>query len=849
MTLANYRRKRDFSRTREPAPDHPAPAAARAIFVVQLHHASRRHFDFRLQVGDTLRSWAVPKGPSFDPTVKRLAVEVEDHPVAYADFEGDIEEGYGKGHVDLFDRGVWSTQGDAEAQLRKGHLHFHLDGQRLKGGWHLVRSGKKERQPAWFLIKDADAWASDVEADDLLDATMVRSTRKAARTPNEKKAASKLSVARRPTRPVKRRASAASMRKALAAMQGARGADVPSGFFAPELAKLHDTPPNGPNWLHEVKWDGYRLLASITDGEVTLWSRNGLAWNDKVPEITSAIRDLKLDSARLDGELIALDSHGRSDFNALQRTLSGEAQAPLVYMLFDMPALLGYDLTRASLLDRKALLKRVVEHTPAHLGFSDHHLNDGDAVFQMAMDQQLEGIMSKRVDSGYRAGRSEDWLKIKRLQSDEFAVIGYTPAKGARLAFGSLLLGRPGEGDQWTYMGRVGTGFTDGQLKQLGETLATKGTREPPIRLNNIDPLLKGALWIKPTTVAEVWFRGIGNHGLLRQPSLKTLRMDKRPMDLRGNEPMPDTPRKIAKNKGKTRSPVVITHPDRVVFPEDNITKQQVADYYHTVMPWLLPGIVNRPTSTIRCPGGIGEHCFFQKHLIAGLEYAGAAKIKEETGATATWLYPKNEESVIELVQFGAIEFHPWGSTVATPDIADRIVFDLDPGEGVSWARVVAAARQVRTLLTAIGLVSFVRTTGGKGLHVVVPLNPGSPWDLVKSFARGFAEALAGMHPLEFVATSAKRLRNGKIYLDYLRNGRGATSVASYSLRARAGAPASVPLRWEELDKIKSGSAFNIHTLPKRLARLRADPWEGFDDVRQSLESLTFQAGQADATS
>ena len=873
MSLQEYRRKRNFAKTREPSPEGSARGQRRAIFVVQLHHASRRHFDFRLQVGDALRSWAVPKGPSFDPKVKRLAVEVEDHPVSYADFEGDIDEGYGKGHVDTFDRGVWSTAGDAEAQLAKGHLAFELFGERLKGSWHLVRSGRKERQPAWFLIKVDDAYASDTEADDLLDAKMQESTRRAANRTPARSAARKSaapvktgSKARKAT-PVKaavppkkaapktRRVPVATLARAAGALDGARTAKASAEFFAPQLARLRETPPQGDAWLHEVKWDGYRILAGVAKGKVSLWSRNALPWNDRLPEIVAAIEGLGLESARLDGELIALDAQGRSDFNALQRTLSGEMQAPLAYMLFDMPYLQGYDLSKVALSERKALLERLLAHAPRLLSYSGHNLGDGDQVFAMAMEQKLEGIISKRADGGYHSGRNDDWLKIKRLESDEFAVVGYTPAKGSRLTFGSLLLARPDADGGWTYVGRVGTGFTDEMLRELGKTLAKGGSKKPSVRIDAIDPTLRGALWVPPTAVAEVYYRGIGNKNLLRQPSLKTLRVDKAPKDLRDSDRAPattparkaaavskGTPKTMATKKvakpADTAASIVISHPDRVVFPDDGITKQQVVDYYLAVMPWLLPSIADRPTSTIRCPGGIGSPCFFQKHVMAGLEHVGTARLKEETGAQAVYLYPKDEAGVIELVQFGAVEFHPWGSHVDSPDIADRVVFDLDPGDDVDWRRVIAAARMVKGFLEELGLVSFVRTTGGKGLHVVVPLNPGADWAAVKGFARGFAETLAQLHPLEFVATASKRFRRGKIYVDYLRNGRGATAVASYSLRSRPGAPVAVPLRWEELGKLKSGNAFDLVSVPKRLARLRKDPWEGIDEVEQDLEAV-----------
>jgi len=461
----------------------------------------------------------------------------------------------------------------------------------------------------------------------------------------------------------------------------------------------------------------------------------------------------------------------------------------------------------------------------------------------MATEQELEGIISKRIESAYRPGRGDDWLKIKRLESDEFAVVGYTPPKGSRSGFGSLLLARPDPQVRsgWIYVGRVGTGFSNEQLRQLGKTIADKGSSKPTVKLTAIDPLLRGARWVRPAAVAEVYYRGIGNKNLLRQPSLKTMRTDKTPADLADSDRASSRPAAKKADAGRRRpaAPEIrITHPDRVVFPDDGYTKQDVADYYASVMSWFLPGVVNRPTSVIRCPEGTAKACFFQKHLIPGLKHVGSAKLKEESGAQATYIYPLDAASVLELVQFGALEFHPWGSTIAQPDRSNRVVFDLDPGDDVAWPRVVAAARSIRKLLAQLGLESFLRTTGGKGLHVVVPLNPGCAWPQVKDFAHAFAATVAQAHPLEFIATATKAQRGGKIYLDYLRNSRGATSVASYSLRARSGAPVAMPLRWSELGKLKSGHDFDIRSTPTRLARLRSDPWAGIDDVQQNLDDI-----------
>lgn len=852
MPLREYARKRQFDRTPEPKPEGSLRPGGRELFVVQLHHASRRHYDVRLQVGDVLKSWACPKGPSYDPKVKRLAVEVEDHPVSYAAFQGDIPDGYGKGHVDQFDTGVWSTAGDPETQLQKGHLRFELFGKRLKGGWHLVRSYRKERQPAWFLIKDDDSYASSIEADDLLDADMTKSTLRAAgRSGGAKDVAEKLKKTRRKAAPKLVRARRADPQKLAASVPGAIKRRVPEGFFQPELARVREHPPTGDDWLCEVKWDGYRILTSVTDGRVEFWSRNALSWTAKLPEIRQAIEALGLNSAQLDGELIAV-TEGQPDFNALQQTLSGESASPLVYMLFDLPHLEGYDLSHCPLVERKAALENLLAEAPPRLSYSTHVIGHAAEAFDQASAQKLEGTMCKRVSSHYRGGRGDDWVKVKRLEADEFAIVGYTPGKGARQGFGSLLLAKPAPDGKWTYIGGVGSGFTDEMLRDLTKSIARGGSRVPTAQ--GIDDAPRDAKWVSPTAVAEVFFRGIGNQGLLRQPSLKAIRTDKSPDELRSSDrdasngparkkhagaKMTKGARRASSGEENSEGPVIITHPSRVVYPNEGYTKQDVADYYEAVMEWFLPGVLARPTSVIRWPDGIAKPSFFQKHIpTGGLKHVGAARLKEETGASAVYLYPESPESIIELVQYNAIEFHPWGSRVDTPDCADRVVFDLDPGADVAWDCVRDAARLVRKLLSQVGLQSFLRTTGGKGLHVVVPLNPPCPWPEVKQFARSFAEALEAMHPLDFIATSSKARRTAKIYVDYLRNGRGATAVASYSLRGRPGAPVAMPVRWDELARLKSAAQFDLKSAVERLKRQRKDPWAGIDDVQQNLATV-----------
>ncbi|MGS1080050.1 DNA ligase D [Pseudoxanthomonas beigongshangi] len=860
MSLVEYERKRHFGRTREPAPGKAARARARPIFVVQLHHASHRHYDFRLQVGDALKSWAVPKGPSLDPGVKRLAAEVEDHPIGYADFQGEIPEGeYGAGHVALFDRGLWATSEDPETQLAKGHLRFELFGGKLKGGWHLVRTQRASARPQWLLFKDDDAYAAPREADDMLDDVpppTVGASRRRGAGSGKVNATSRTAknVSDKPRKQAASRAATSrreAWRTRALALSGARHARLADAPFKPQLATLGSAPPAGDDWLHEAKWDGYRLLTVVHDGEVRIWSRNALEWTAKVPEIVDALAQLGLEQAAFDGELIA-GGGTQADFSVLQATLSGEKNAPLSYVLFDLLHLEGVDIGRAAQIDRKHLLEAVLKKVKPPLAYSPHVEGHGDLAFAAAAERHLEGIISKRAGAPYRPGRGDDWRKTKRQESDEFAVVGMTMPRGGRTGFGSLLLARPDGRGGWSFAGRVGTGFNQAMLTELGETLGRRARATPTVDLpEGLDTDLRGARWFPPKVVVEVFYRGVGNQGLLRQPSLKGLRPDKTAADLR----TPDrgaTERstrmtrakdngKAADRRGRTAAPadeIELTHPGRVVYPDIGATKQDVADYYDTVMEWLLPEISGRPLSIIRCPQGSTRPCFFQKHLAAGMQYVDSVPLKEESGQTGDYLVVRDARAVRELVQFNALEFHPWGAQADDPERADRVVFDLDPGADLPWAEIVAAARQMRGLLEDAGLQSFVRTSGGKGLHVVVPLNPGCEWDLVKPFAHAFAESMARMDPLKFLATSSKRLRKGRIFIDYLRNGRGATSVASFSLRARPGAPVAMPLRWEELGRVKSGNAFDIASTPARLRRLRQHPWAGIERIRQNLARL-----------
>ncbi|MHC9083537.1 DNA ligase D [Luteimonas sp. RIT-PG2_3] len=873
MSLLDYRRKRSFARTREPEPGKRVPRGKRAIFVVQLHHASRRHYDFRLQVGDALKSWAVPKGPSYDPAVKRMAVEVEDHPLDYAGFEGEIPKGeYGGGHVARFDEGVWSSDGDVEAQLAKGHLRFELFGRKLKGGWHLVRSAKTARQPQWLLFKDKDAYAGDLEADDLLADVS------AAPAEDIQRAGAGKPAKKRRATVVAKRARRKDWTRAALALPGAKRAVAPTRPFAPQLATLVETTPQGTPWIHEIKWDGYRILALVNDGQVRLWSRNAIDWTDRLPDVRASIEALGLVSAALDGELIAGDGR-RQDFNLLQATLSGERQATLAYVLFDVLHLQGVDVGCAPLLARKQLLQALLEGAPGHLAFSSHIDGDGEAAYRLAGERGFEGIVSKRGDRAYHGGRGDDWRKTKQAASDEFAVVGYTAPKGSRTGFGSLLLARPDGAGGWRYAGRVGSGFSAALMRELvemlGDASGKRGSRTPSVQVDTLDTDLRGATWFAPRIVVEAFYRGIGRQGLLRQPSLKAVRRDKRVDDLladadtvapptKGSAMKASTSTRVArttrtaktakatkttktiksaktaktaKRSGATTEEALptLSSPTRIVFPDIRASKQDVWDYYRAVAPQLLPEIVGRPLSIIRCPAGAERPCFFQKHHTAGLERVARVRLKEDSGASGDYLVVEDLAGLMALVQSNALEFHPWGAHAREPDRADRVVFDLDPGPGVPFAEVKRAAVDIRKLLERLALTSFLRVSGGKGLHVVVPLQPGCDWSLTRRFAHGFADALARSEPDRFVASASKRLRHGRIFVDYLRNGRGATAVACYSLRARPGAPVAMPLAWRDLPKLARADAFTIQDVPGLLRRRRKDPWDGIDQVRQTL--------------
>jgi len=794
--------------------------------VIHLHHARRRHFDLRLQVGGVLRSWAVPKGPSRDPSIKHLAVEVEDHPLSYGSFEGTIPEGhYGAGTVAIWDEGTWSTEGSAAQQIGDGHLRFELHGSRLRGRWSLVRTRMQAGKPQWLLIKGDDEF---VVPDDVADDTPL----------SEWKAEHHVEA---PSR----------------AKRSSHGANAPSlptpDQFELELARLHERAPQGEDWLHEVKYDGYRMLAWRRGRELQLLSRNRLDWTEKLPVIADAILGLDCRSCVLDGELVVFDEHGRSRFDLLQKQFNLAQAQTVRYAVFDLLALNGDDLRDAPLLERKAALSRLLDaNDPATspLVVSGFLRGNGALAYQRACEAGLEGVISKSVDAPYRGGRGDSWRKLKCIDSDEFVIVGYTPGKGSRGALGSLLLAEP-RGKAWRYVGRVGTGMDSAMLERLHDQLKVAKGKPELIDAPNAKQL-RGAkpTWVQPGIVVEVEFRGRTGDDFLRQAAFKGLRPDKSPADLRDSDRGKEatamasakSPSKSAARKGSPRKqaagePAInLTHPDRVLIEKPRVTKRALAEFYASIAEHLLPGVVGRPLSLVRCPDGAGNECFFQKHPMTGMPDAiGVGDARSAEGKQQDYVYVNDIEGVIGLVQMNVIEIHPWGSTIADLEHPDRLVFDLDPDTGVEWSRVRDAARLVRERLQAVGLESFLRTTGGKGLHVVVPLNPRPDWDTAKAFTQALARMLEHESPKDFVSVATKNRRKGRIFVDYLRNARGSTAVASYCLRARPGAGVATPLRWEELSRLKSGAQYTFSNLARRLKTSKQDPWQGFDEIRQAL--------------
>ena len=846
MTLTEYRRKRRFDRTPEPdAKGGGNPASSAPIFVVQKHDASRLHFDFRLEHDGVLLSWAVPKGPSLDPADKALAVHVEDHPIEYAQFEGVIPKGqYGGGTVMLWDRGTWTPRPQrgrgVAGSLQQGSLKFELHGQRLRGGFTLVKLKGRGRADAgkenWLLIKERDDYASDAGRAALGDTSRSVAT---GRTMDEIAAdrdavwdshapadeALKVTEKRKP-----------SSRRARTA------ARLPEKMEA-QLATLVSAAPAGGDYVHEVKFDGYRILARLDRGTVRLFTRQGNDWTDRFPSLAAALAELPTDAAWLDGEAVVLAPDGTTSFQALQNVLRRKRKADVTYYAFDLLLDAREDLRDQPLEERKRRLRALVPRADAGaVRFSDHVVGQGPAFFEQACRMGLEGVVSKRRDAAYTAGRGKAWLKSKCGKRQELVIVGYTPPGGSRSHFGSLLMGYHDDEGRLIYAGRVGTGFTEATLRDLHARLRTLEVKTPPLHDPPRPP--RGTRWVRPQLVAEVAFTEWTEDGHARHPSFQGLREDKPAADVRRESPttrgadmVKSNGTGATKRKAVTIAGVALSHPDRVLYAEQGVTKADLAQYMETIAPHLLPHVAGRPLSLVRCPAGQGGECFFQKHHKGTLpEQVKAVDVDGEPYVTVD-----DAAGLVALIQVGTLEVHPWGSRAESLDRPDVLTFDLDPGEGVPWEQVKAAAVMLRDELEKLGLASFLKTSGGKGLHVQVPIERRATWEQARAFCAGVAKEAVRREPALYVANIRKALRTGKVLIDYFRNNRGSTSVAAYSPRARPGAPVSAPLQWAELDDLLSPTQYNVTNTPALVAR-RSDPYQELLTTRQRLTAAMLRA-------
>jgi bifunctional non-homologous end joining protein LigD len=870
MSLELYRNKRNFQTTPEPRGRVRKKPGKQLAFLVQKHAASHLHYDFRLELNGVLLSWAVPKGPSLDPNEKRLAMHVEDHPMEYGDFEGVIPpKQYGSGTVMLWDRGTWIPKEDPETGYKMGKLKFELDGEKLRGGWTLVRShgGKYNGGKAWLLIKEDDEHARRAEQVKIVEdmPNSVASGRSIEEIAGEADRVwhSNRSLADNVAAgAVSRARGARAANKARlepGKLKGAVKAKLPE-IIEPQLATLVKQTPAGEDWLHEMKYDGYRMLCRIENGEVRMMSRNGRDWTEKFASVARSAARLPVESAWLDGEVVVIEADGRSSFQALQNALSFGEGASFVYYLFDLPYLDGYDLRKAGLTGRKRLLETLLGGgearvaKPGVLRYSTHIEGAGSDFFAEACRMRLEGIISKRADSPYHPGRGHDWVKVKCGMRQEMVIGGYTDPEGSRSGFGALLLGVYEPDGSLRYSGKVGTGFNAASLSSLHKKLKPLTVSTPPFRNPPTGAEARRSHWVRPQLVAEVQFTEWTDDGTLRHPSFQGLREDKQATEVvreqvagadaeaappsAGKKRSARTATKAVAAKGNGRdivAGVAISHPDKVLYPEANLTKRELALYYEAIGEWILPHVQDRPLTIVRCPDGWQKECFYQKNAKAGLHESISRIRVDLSDGPAQYMMANAVSAIVALLQMGALELHPWGSTAKKLAFADRIIFDLDPADELPWDDVVSAAQLVRTLLEEIGLKGFVKTTGGKGLHVVVPIEPTLRWEAVKGFSKTVAELLCRTFPDRFTPKITKSTRRGKIYIDYLRNAEGSTAIAAYSLRARANAPVATPITWDELKKDVRFDHFNVKTVQARLKRMKNDPWAGFFTLRQSI--------------
>ncbi|MHA6718591.1 DNA ligase D [Sphingomonas sp. RS6] len=830
-SLARYNAKRDFAKTAEPAGTVAAGAGNR--FIVQKHDATRLHWDFRLEVDGVLKSWAVTRGPSLDPNEKRLAVRTEDHPLSYADFEGTIPKGqYGGGTVMLWDDGRWEpVPGKSAKDLEKGHLHFVLHGTRMQGEWLLIRLKPRAREKAenWLLRKIDDAYAG--ATDELVETALTSVT--TGRTMQEIAEGKILPETGRGTKPHRGLVEGAPgkgsrSRKGTAQPKPpspSRGGTKPPAFQSPQLATLVDTVPTGNQWLHEIKYDGYRALIATGSGGPRIHTRSGLDWTGKFPGIAEAAAGLPPGSL-IDGEIVAMKDE-RPDFSTLQEAISAGGEG-LRCFAFDLLIDAGEDITALPQRERKERLRALLDGADDRIRFSEHVVGSGEQLFEAMCRDGFEGIVSKRADAPYRGTRSKAWLKIKCTHRQEFVILGWTPSSARGRPFKSLLLGLNGP-DGLVYAGKVGTGFNTDTLLSLRERLDSLATGKPAATVPRAEA--RGARWVKPELVAEIAFAEFTAENVVRHASFLGLREDKAADAVVAEAPaaLPEA----------APSAIKISSRDRVIFPESKLTKGDLADYYAAVAPIALPWLADRPISLVRCPQGRAKQCFFQKHDAGSFgDQVHHVDIREKDGSTEPYLYVADADGMLACVQMGTIEFHGWGSRVADVEKPDRLVFDLDPDEGLDFGVVKKAAEHLKEQLAEIGLTSWPMLSGGKGVHVVVPLVPNAEWPAAKSFCERFARALAQAEPDRFTANLKKASRKGRIFIDYLRNQRGATAVLPYVARARENAPVAAPVTWSELRDIDSARIFTIRDAATLIERAAGRALRGWGTADQALPDL-----------
>lgn len=836
-SLKKYREKRNFQVTSEPAGGGEANEDARA-FVIQKHWASRLHYDFRLELDGAMKSWAVPKGPCYDPAVKRMAVQVEDHPIAYNQFEGQIPEGqYGAGKVIIWDEGKWMPVGDPRKGYRDGHLKFDLQGVKMQGRWALIRLKGKEsdKQPPWLLIKDRDAFARPERefsvVDEMPDSVVPL---RAAKAPS-------------PDRSENQPEPSTDGQRALPGV----AADLPA-HLKPQLATLVDgVPHHAPDWLYEMKFDGYRLVVRIEGDDVRLYTRNGHDWSAKLPHLVEAFRALPAKWAWVDGEIVMLDREGIPNFQALQNAFDGERTQDIVFYAFDLPFIGQRDLRQEPLTVRRALLQQLMDTTEDdHLRFSEALEAAPSDLVATACKMGLEGIMAKRLSSPYVSRRTNTWVKVKCARRQEFAIVGYTAPKGSRAGLGALLLAVTEQDGSLRYAGKVGTGFDDASLVSLQKRLASIETDKKPVANA---PAAGGVRWVKPELIAEVSFGEWTGGGHIRHSVFRGLRQDKpvRAISREKAVPVKDIEGDAGATKPASKAAPVtkasrakggkLTNPDRVIDPSTKLTKLDLARYYALVAPLMLEHLKGRPVSFLRAPAGIQGEFFFQKHLEAAMPGVKSLPAKLDPDHPPLLEVP-TAEAILSAVQMNVVEFHTWNAVKTSIGKPDRMLFDLDPGEGVQWPTMQQAANLVRVLLEEIGLKAWLKTSGGKGLHVVVPLRKQYDWDTVKRFSQVIVQHLARTLPQLFVAKSGPKNRVGKIFADYLRNGFGATTVCAWSARARPGLGVSVPVKWEELDKLAGGAHWTIQDIHARLDAGNT-PWDDYapQSLAPAMSAMEFE--------